>query len=425
MTAKKLGPFSGMNSKLNDKMLPTEPRTGSNGLVLPKLRNAVNVAFDFSGMAHFPAIGKTKVYSGTNCHSLYDQVPLFVDNGTLKYLNPDYTATSLRSNIGDTPMYYCTVANLTYFCNQIITGKFDNDTKSVSEWGVDRPTRQPNCVASSIGGMYAGDYRVAIVWYGSDGITQSGTGMGRRVTVQEGGGINCSGFPTPPSYVTAVGVYVSSINGKDMYWYYDYPPNVDDVHIQRLTPEGVEPTLTLETQFCYPPKPQGILADFNGRIYYAVGNQLYYTTTRNYNLRRANERWAFEGQVLEINSVPPVLYVHTDRSLNQITGVDNGDQPPQFRPIGYYSCTPGLPVYGKTDTSAYSFSDVGFLQCNNDGSVNQLSFADNALPSFKQGVLTVLERYGSRYLVFVGTDATQNKLADAQYNTNELARNSL
>ncbi len=413
MTNITLGGFKGMNNRASERALPSD-----------KLRNCVNALIDNEGLIHSPGWGKTKVYNGTKVHSLYNHVPLFVDNGVLKLLNDDYTATTLRTGMGDSKVFYTTVGQYTYFCNEVATGKYDALTRTVSEWGVDRPTRQPNCEASSIGGMYAGDYRVAITWLGSDGKTESGTGMGRRIAVPEGGGINLSNFPAAPAYVTKVAVYVSSVNGKDLYWYADYPANVDYVHIQHLTPQGVLPSIPLTTQFAYKPRPQGQIAEFNGRIYYIVDNYLYYTTTRNYNLRRANERLPFDSKVLSIHSVPPFLYAHTEQSLNSITAIDAEGSAPQFNRIKNYACTPGT-VHGADDNLSYSYTDNGFISCSGDGSVQELSFTDNALPAFAKGAITIVEQYGTKFLIFSGTNGTQNPLADKAFNLAEIARGSL
>jgi hypothetical protein len=57
--------------------------------------------------------------------------------------------------------------------------------------------------------------------------------------------------------------------------------------------------------------------------------------------------------------------------------------------------------------------------------VVELSYENNALPRFKQGCATLLEQDGTKYLLFSGTNGTQNPLADAVYNTAELARGAL
>jgi hypothetical protein len=144
--------WMGMNNRLSDRMLPPD-----------KLRNAVNVRFADNGEVIFPGWAKTKIYSGTNVHSLYKNgaTTLFVENGTLKLLNNDHTAAVLRTGMGDTKCFYTSIANVTYFCNQAVTGKFDALTGICSEWGTPSPPRQPDCSVSLTGGIYAGDYRTS------------------------------------------------------------------------------------------------------------------------------------------------------------------------------------------------------------------------------------------------------------------------
>jgi hypothetical protein len=405
--------WMGMNNRLSDRMLPTD-----------KLRNAVNVRFADNGEVIFPGYGKTKIYSGTNVHSLYKNsaTTLFVENGTLKLLNNDHTATVLRTSMGDTKCFFTSIANVTYFCNQAVTGKFDALTGICSEWGTPSPPRQPDCSVSLTGGIYAGDYRVAITWIGSE---ESGTGMGRRIAIPDGGGIVVDNFPVPPSFVKKVAVYVSSVNGEELYWYGDYPANVQYVHIGRLTPKGVLPTLLLMTQFGYPPRPQGTISQYQGRIYYKAGNRLYYTDIRRYGLQRANAYFTFDSDIKLILSIPPFLFVQTELGLASITGIDAEGSVPQYNLIKNYGAAANTEILAPDDQLAYGFTDYGFVQYNADGSVVELSYENNALPRFKQGCATLLEQDGTKYLLFSGTNGTQNPLADAVYNTAELARGSI
>ena len=366
--------------------------------------------FDDAGLVHLPGWGKKKVYSAINCHSLYDHVPLFVDNGNLMLLNDDYTASIVLADVGESPMFYTTVGNLTYFCNQIITGIFDAIRNSVMPWGIDRPPRQPDLTLSTFGGLYAGEYRVAITWQAD---SESGTGQSRKITVPEGGGINLANFPAPPALVTRVNVYVSSVNGKDLYFYGNYPATTNYVTIGRLTPQNVLPSLPLTTQFCTKPQPQGMISAFNGRIYWALDNYLYYTTTRNYNLRKANERFVFEGKVLAIHSVPPFLFVQTDEAVYSITSIDAEGAAPQLNRIKNYGGAAGLSCHGTDYASAYGYSDNGMIQCINDGTVKELTFNDNALQLFDTGALNIFEMYGSKFLVFTGTNGRANPLANS------------
>jgi len=227
--------FSGMDNKARPEALPKD-----------KLRNAVNVIFDDDGNIQFPRPGKTIRYAG-NCHSVYENKfnTLFVEDGALKRLNNDNTATSLLSTWGNSRTFYTIVGDIIYCSNDgYASGKVHNGI--ASEWGTARPPRQPDCFPIATGDMYAGDYRVAITWIADE---ESGTGMGKRVTVQDGGGIRVTNLPVPPAYVTGFAIWVSSVNSKDMYLYGEYGIDIAEVHIGRLTADGVLPTVPLTTQF--------------------------------------------------------------------------------------------------------------------------------------------------------------------------------
>lgn len=408
-----IGSFTGMNNKAPDRNLPDD-----------KLRNAVNVIFSNNGLIKFPGWGKTKVYTGVNCHSLFtvSGAELFVENGTLKLLNNDYSATVLRQNVGHTPMFYTSIGTVTYFCNEAVTGKFDSLTHRVSEWGTARPPRQPTIAIGSLGGLFAGDYRVAITWLADE---ESGTGRSVKISVPEGGGIQLSNFPVPPAYVKKVAVYVSSVNGKDLYLYGEYPPAINYVNIFRLTTNGVIPSIPLTTQFCFPPKPTGLIAGHQGRIYYASGAKVYYTMPRRYGLQAALAYWTFPSEVKTIQSSPPFLFIGTADAMTSVTGIDNAGSAPQFNRIKNYGCAFNASVTDKDDSKAYAYSDNGFIQCSGDGTISELSYENNAIPAFKNGAITILERDGTKYLLFSGTSPLSNKLADPTYLASELARNSI
>jgi len=181
------------------------------------LYNAVNVQFTNEGDVIFPRTGSTVAYSGV-CKWVFKTpiITLFVESGALKKLNNNNTATVIMAGVGNNRMVYTIAGDAIYFSNGTKSGKFLNNVGS--EWGVARPARQPDCAGVASGGLYGGEYRVAITFFGTDG-NESGTGMGRRVTVADGGGIHLSNFPIPPSYCTGIGVYVSPVNGADMLLY--------------------------------------------------------------------------------------------------------------------------------------------------------------------------------------------------------------
>ncbi len=407
-----VGPFKGMNNRLPRRDMPADV-----------LANAVNVLVDNSGKAIFPAIGKTQVYSGTNVHSIKEflDVTLFVDNGILKKLNSNYTATTILAGVGSSPMFYEELGDHVYFSNSILMGRYSKTLQIYEPWGIDRPAFQPSCEASSFGGLPAGEYRVAITWVGA---WESGTTTGRKVALLDGQGIRLYNFPTPPSNAEVMRVYVTATNSKEYYLFWEYPVGATDITITKLNPQGVVPTIPLKTMYHYTPLVRGKFVVHSGRIYYTRKNRVFFTEPKNYGLAKPLQYWTFDGEIKALYSIPPLLFVHTDKTLYQITNIDL-DGAPVIRKSVSYGATPNTEVPDQTIDAGYTFTKHGFLMVDNQGSSKELSYKDNALPLFSKGTMSIVEKDGMKFLLFFGRGGTQNPLADKEYNSTELARGSL
>jgi len=403
--------LNGMNNRAKPEALPTPTPE----FPYHRARNAVNVLFDDVGNTRMPRPGRTLRYAG-DCHSLYatNDVTLFVEGENLKRLNDDDTTEILLSGVGDHPISYCTVGDTVYFACNAATGKFKDG--AAIEWGTHVPPRQPDVIASKFGGLHAGTYRVAITWIGDE---ESGTRNSAKVTIAEGEGVYLYNFPTPPAYVSAIGVYVSSVNSKELYLYGEFRPGLDELTINRRIC-----SIPLDTQFMFPPSPiSGPMVAHYGRIYYAIDAVLFWTEAFRYGLQKAGNNWLFDSPIQTIVSCPNTLYVGTEKTLSKITLIDN-DQPPDIEVLQNCKTVKGSECHNPDGEFAYIMSDRGFLQLSPD-KVVEISYTQCAIPFFKRGAMTVTEYNGLNYLVFTGQDGTQNPLADAAYNAAELARNSL
>lgn len=382
-----------MNNRARQEVLPEGKK--ADGTFRRNLKEAINCQFDDFGHVLMPRPGRTKVYTGTNVHSLYQgpTITLFVDNGVLKKLNSDYTATTLRTGIGSERLSYTHVGDVVYYANSSVSGRIVNGI--AREWGTARPPFQPSCSALESGDLFAGDYRVAITWLGSaaPNAEESGTGMGKRVTLAAGGGIRAYNFPTPPSYVTQVAVWVSSVNSKDMYLYGEYPPTTTEVTITKNLN-----AVALQTQFGYPPAPQGLIHARYGRIYYARGARVYWTAPRRYGLQFANSFWRFDSNVQMIASVLGSMYIGTQRELYRITGID-AEGPPTRQLLADTGAVKGAVAYDPNSNTVYFTTDRGFyLATEND--VRELTFEDIEMGGpFEEGAMALMESGGFRYLV--------------------------
>lgn len=408
--------YNGLNNRVRDTALPVSRETG-----LTKVRNAVNCDFDDAGQIIFPRVGKILEYAGNIQWAKRSPfVTVFIEDGHLKRLNPDRTATLLWPDFGAYPANAVQAHETLYISNGYNRCKV-SATGQCSPWGVEVPPRQPDCAAVDHGDLFAGEYRVAITWIADE---ESGTGNSVRLTVPAGGGIHVTNFPTPPTYVEAVAVWVSSVDSEELYLYDEYPATIDDVTITSVeTSPRQEESVPLSTQFGYPPEPGTILCAHYGRIYYAIGNNVFWTDMQRYGLQFMDSYWPFESEVQIIVSRPNVLYIGTEQNVYRITDID-GDGPANIVAMDNVGAVRGTEVYDPDGESAYFVTERGFVRATADG-LTELSYADVALPFFEAGAMTVIEREGTKYLIGVFRGGTQNPLADRDYVASEAARNTL
>jgi hypothetical protein len=402
-----------MNNKVRDTALPIDPQTG-----LAKLRNAVNATFTDEYDIILPRPGSTRIYTG-NVDWLYEGkfVTIFVEGSDLKRLNDDYTATTLKTGFGSADLAATTVGDRLYVCSSTTLARIDANG-NYAPWGTPRPPRNPDVGAVSYGGMFAGDYRVVVTWiaYGGD---ESGCGIGKRVTVAEGGGIQLTNFPTPPATVEKIGVYVTSVNSQDYYLYGEFLASTSDLTIMKQIN-----TIPLATQFGYVPVPKGIVTAHYGRIYYGRGPRVYYTAERRYGLQFKNSYWTFDSDVQIIVSLPGVLYVGTQHRIYSVTNIDVPGQAPDMPVKIKAGAVKGSVAYHSDGKRAFFMSGRGVIEATSDG-LKEATFEDVAMANFESGTGTIQNVEGSEIYVFVGQGATQNTLADTAYNTAEIARGSL
>ena len=377
----------GINNKARSESMPE-------GTV----RSATNVDIDNSGNARLRP-GQTSVYTGTGMHSVWhwdltQDTRYFVEEGTLKRYELDGTATTIKTGVGNEEVSYTYVAGCIYFSNSSFSGSIIDD--SYQKWGIDRPTFQPTASASTHGGMFAGDYQVAITWLRNG--EESGTVGGVKITLSDGEGIHLSDFPAPPSDVTQVAVYVSSTNGKTFWLYSEYPANISDVFVGSAIS-----TIPLRTQFADKPDNFTIVTHHYGRILCAIDNRVHRSTikpVKNYGLFRENDYWYFPIPVTGIISVPGVVYVGTANQIFRISNIDQ-EGPVVRTLVKEYgmTLTPNYPM-DKDNTVAFVMSTKGKIALSSEG-ITEINFENVATDQYGKSSMALLESDGIKRLVSV------------------------
>jgi hypothetical protein len=414
--------FKGINNRLDDTRLPMPSKEDPR---LP-LRNAVNVDIGSDGQIIFPGWGTVKDYTATDAHSWYEYEDaygygLFVDSGSLKRLNADNTATTLGT-VQNIPMSYAVLGEQVYYSNGIDSGIYENG--SVKPWGIPNPPRQPDASAITTGGLYAGEYRIAITWLIGSGnhYLESGAFESVQVTVPDGGGIHLSNFPTPPAAIDKIAIYVSSVNSEDLYLYdvdYDqYPAGVQDVFIRYHVG-----TIRLESQFAIQPEPGVCLTVHNGGIFWIDGTRVKFTEPHAVHLYRAGNYFDMEHEVLSLISIKTgPLYVQTTNGLYAISGIyspEGAAVPVKVRT--YNGCKLYNVAYHPDNNEAAIWTDAGFVRITGEG-VQDLNINEFAAPHFEIGSIAYQEQNGFMKLVFVGRNGTISRSAHQDYTAEETAR---
>jgi hypothetical protein len=331
--------------------------------------------------------------------------------GDLRRINADLSTTLVRAGVGESEMSYVTIAGVTHYSNDSITGTITDGVDG--PWGVPTPAA-PAAVPISTGGLAAGIYMVAYTRMDANGL-ESGASPVVAVQVAEGGGIALTSIAT--SYVSRA--YVSPANGEKLYWAHNILAGQTVSYVGAHSPGKM-----LTTQFLQAPSPMALLEYYNGRIYGVEGNTLLYTQAMDYSLTRpATDYIMFPSPILMLVAVEDGLYVGDKNGVIFLSG----GEAPQF----VQSTADRLaPVSGSAtwvDGGAQGEGPVwltrrGWVFGGDGGQIKRLTEGTMALPHYNRAAGLYREHDGMRQLMaFVAGEGERTGASDS-YST-EIVRN--
>lgn len=384
-------------------------------------RNAVNVDFDDAGKSRLRK-GSVLKYAAADCDSLWSNgaITLFREDTALKELLRDsagvYTARTLRSGLAaGYRIAFLDVNGEVYWSNGIATGRIRAGVDG--PWGVERPPRQPVLAAQTVGGMFAGQYQVAITYLAADG-EEGGTGLAASVAVAAGGGIGLSAIPQPGLAAT-IRVYCSMADGDVLYRYGDYQAGTDSIVLSAFQSD-----LAIETRFGYPPPPGSGLELYNGRIYIARGTVLWPTDPYRHGLYRPHESFfPFADEIRMHVAVSDGLYVATPTRTYFLSGMDTEalrqrEVLPYGAPFGVATRLPG------TDRIAW-FSHRGWVLAGAGGVVKNVMEDLNAVASFARAATLYREQGGLKQIIAIAQEGMAPPGQARDYTDYEIARHGV
>lgn len=222
--------------------------------------------------------GFKKKYSGTNCHSLFSnqERTIFVEDGVLKKLNSDFTATPIRTGMARFGrVAYEDIQGDIYFTDGNVTGVYSNDT--LLPMGIPPPPQNPVLV-SSTGILPAGRYGVLFTCVDNTGL-ESGATYAEFIEVPEDSAIIVTGIPASYDDAAYMNVYVTRDNGSSFYKH--SAANFGDASITIASQASGQ---MCRTRF-KDKMPAGHMLGFHqNRLFVAVDNVIYYSEAYNYGI---------------------------------------------------------------------------------------------------------------------------------------------
>ena len=276
------------------------------------LTEATNIDIDAAGSIRMRR-GYTQQIAGTDAHSLWsdgDKEAYYVESGTLYRIDPNDTTkrTSITTGLSDSRLSYIKIDGKVYFNNiRGDSGVIENNT--VRSWGLDTPRISPFLSVIS-GQLTAGDYSVAVRYRDVNGRV-SGTGPQGLITVpSDNSGLLVSGLETPAdASVTHVELFISTPNGEVLYYHSSVPSGTSSTTVTSLYGNMVP----LEYQFVFPAPPGEMMQLYNGRIYMAYENRLWYSEPHAYE----HFNWAgwieFHEDITNIMPVDDGIFITADQ----------------------------------------------------------------------------------------------------------------
>jgi hypothetical protein len=333
--------------------------------------------------------GTQRIVTTSAGHSLYSngEYAFFVDGTSLKRLDKNLTTTTtLRSDLtANLRMKYVAIPGRVFYTNNLQTGCFDGVRNR--SWGITVPGLPT--VSESIGELPAGQYQYTMTYVRDDG-QESGAPLQGYITIAANKGLSFSAIPqSSDTTVARKRIYISSVDSKVLYLAMEIA-NSATTAVYRGYREGVIPLLT---QFRGPPIAASALAYYNGRIYFAVGQNLFYTEAYNYELVDYRSAFIpFSETITTVSASENGLFVGTENGTYYLSG--GSAESLALKQCCDYGTVPGTEVelspshFAKGENSGIItgwMSKKGFCVGTPDGQVLNVSANTYNITAAKEG----------------------------------------
>lgn len=390
------------------------------------LREAKNVDIDKMGVVK-RRDGYTNRLALTKSHSIFaDNYYLYCVStlGLIRVDPNDWSYLVLDSDFDpDRKVSYTNYPQGIAFTNGLQTGRIVNS--QLVELSVPVPLKLPKIDIVANGVLQKGRYQVTITYVNSQG-QESGARLSTTVELEEDNkAIQLSDFPDSPY---SINIYVTPRNDSTFYRHLTVPSGFGTYLITRTIQMQ-----SLNSQFHAALIPGEKIAYYNGRLYVANGNYVYYSMQQNYgNYDPSYNFIQFKEEVSIIAPVDNGIFVGAG-----ITFFLSGDGPDSFKQKEAHKAFPIKGTEISVDASlfdiqevygtlAYWFSDRGGVLGLNSGIVIPVMEDAVEVSRYSYGSTMLREDNGIKKLVTSLTNKGEsNKFGALDVATIEVIRNGI
>lgn len=397
--------------------LGMDNRRSSTELPPQSLRNAVNVDILDSGKPR-TRHGASQAIAEAGAHSAWatedETRMLWGTASTLRMCTANLTPFTLLSDprLAD-PLSFVEVNGDIYFSNESINGKVTL-ANQYEPWGITPPAAAPTLTADVTGDKLV---QVTCAFVTATG-ELSGAPLANVVACTCEPQITATGIPqsTDPR-VVATALFVSDLDGTQLYRYADVPAGSTTAVIRRDLDLGE----VLTSQFMQPPPPGQLLEYYNGSVYIAIGSFVVRTTPLRYGMYDPEEDFLmYPARVTLLQAHDDGIYASADQTYFEASPFTDAHRRVPTLP---YRAVEGAALHLPESSDVVWLSERGFIQGGAGGAVKNLTEERLAVSRYERATLGIFEHDGHKAIVAIArAEGLANRLVAADYNDAEAAR---
>lgn len=322
--------------------------------------------------------------------------------------DPSVVASSTQYS---SPISYVELHGVVYFSNEVVNGKIVNGL--LQPWGIVPPLLAPTATSNDSGTLNR-EYQVTCTFViKEDGVEveESGAPLGVKVFGSDDGIITLTNIPqSSDARVTHTRIYAKDIDGTVFFAQVDVPATITTYMISRPFALGKK----LTSQFMANPPAGHLIMYYNGRIYIAVDNILYFTDAIRYGAYDMKHGFIpYPERITVLKAVDDGFYISSDMTYF-VKGTPEPGKISQSVVLPYKAIE-GAACDMPSSTDVAWLSERGVIVGSDGGQVKNVTENQIAMDKTDRACMGVIETNGARRLVTIMRDSTQSPLVAEDY----------